>query len=195
MAKSNNQKGKILYLEKILLETGEDRMISMQEILTELMEYGINAERKSIYDDLEVLRLFGMDVRFQRGRQGGYYLAGQSAPHKEKTETTPENLEISPQKTEKIAAFAVSEKNDGKPLKLLCDNARREDVQEYFGDFAQYKDKGDGYFSVTVQIAESPEFYGWLTAMGRDVRICKPKKAAQAYREYLKGLAKEYKGI
>ena len=52
MAKSNNQKGKILYLEKILLETGEDRLISMQEILTELMEYGINAERKSIYDDV-----------------------------------------------------------------------------------------------------------------------------------------------
>ena len=66
MAKSNNQKGKILYLEKSLLETGEDRLISMQEILTELMEYGINAERKSIYDDLEVLRSFGMDVRFQR---------------------------------------------------------------------------------------------------------------------------------
>ncbi len=43
MAKSNNQKGKILYLEKILLETGEDRLISMQEILTEVMEYGINA--------------------------------------------------------------------------------------------------------------------------------------------------------
>ena len=195
MAKSNNQKGKILYLEKILLETGENRMISMQEILTELMEYGINAERKSIYDDLEVLRSFGMDVRFRRGRQGGYYLAGQNVPQKEKTETAPENLEISPQKPEKIAASAVSEKKGGKPLKLLCDNARREDVQEYFGDFAQYKDKGDGYFSVTVQIAESPEFYGWMTAMGRDVRICKPKKSAQAYREYLKGLVKEYKGI
>ena len=82
-----------MYLEKILLETGEDRLISMQEILTELMEYGINAERKSIYDDLEVLRSFGMDVRFQRGRQGGYYLAGQKAPQKEKLETTPENPE------------------------------------------------------------------------------------------------------
>lgn len=195
MAKSNNQKGKILYLEKILLETGENRMISMQEILTELMEYGINAERKSIYDDLEVLRSFGMDVRFRRGRQGGYYLAGQNAPQKEKTETNPENLEISPQNPEKIMASAASEKKGGKPLKLLCDNARREDVREYFGEFVQYKDKGDGYFSVTVQVTESPEFYGWLTAMGRDVRICKPKKAAQAYREYLKGLAKEYKGI
>ena len=191
-----------MYLEKILLETGEDRLISMQEILTELMEYGINAERKSIYDDMEVLRSFGMDVRFQRGRQGGYYLAVQKAPQKEKLETTPENPEnppekpeIGPQKPKQITVDAVSGKKDGKSMKLLCNCARREEVQEYFGDLAQYKDKGEGYFSVTVQIAESPGFYGWLTAMGRDVRICKPRKAAQAYREYLKGLVKEYKGI
>lgn len=62
MAKSVNQKGKILYLEKILLATDEKHTCSMQDILSQLMECGIKAERKSIYDDMEVLRGFGMDT-------------------------------------------------------------------------------------------------------------------------------------
>ena len=60
MAKSNNQKAKILYLEKMLRETGEHRVISMQKILENLEKQGIRAERKSIYDDVEVLRSFGI---------------------------------------------------------------------------------------------------------------------------------------
>ena len=52
MAKSNNQKAKILYLEKMLRETGEHHAISMQTILANLMEHGIRAERKSFYDDV-----------------------------------------------------------------------------------------------------------------------------------------------
>ena len=36
-------------------------------------------------------------------------------------------------------------------------------------------------------------FYGWLTGMGKDVILMKPKKSVQAYRDYLKGILKEYK--
>ena len=49
MAKSMNQKGKILYLEKILRETGENRTCTMQDILGRLMEYGIHARREKVY--------------------------------------------------------------------------------------------------------------------------------------------------
>ena len=76
MAKSNNQKGKILYVERLMQETGENHVATMQDILAYLQEKGIRAERKSIYDDMEVLRSLGMDIRFRRGRPGGYYLAG-----------------------------------------------------------------------------------------------------------------------
>lgn len=63
MAKGNNQKLKIIYLMKILLErTDETHSITMPEILSALEEYGIHAERKSIYNDIENLRLFGMDI-------------------------------------------------------------------------------------------------------------------------------------
>ena len=86
MAKSNNQKAKILYLEKMLRETGEHRVISMQKILENLEKQGIRAERKSIYDDVEVLRSFGMDIRYTRERPGGYYLAGESAGEEQPSE-------------------------------------------------------------------------------------------------------------
>ena len=76
MAKSRNQKGKILVIEHLLQGTGESRIVTMQEILDKLLEYGITAERKSIYDDIEALREFGLDVQYKRGRPGGYYLDG-----------------------------------------------------------------------------------------------------------------------
>ena len=76
MAKSRNQKGKILVIEHLLQGTGESRIVTMQEILDKLLEYGITAERKSIYDDIEALQEFGLDVQYKRGRPGGYYLAG-----------------------------------------------------------------------------------------------------------------------
>ena len=48
MAKSCNQKGKILYLQKMLSETTSQKPVTMQEILAKLEEQGIRAERKSI---------------------------------------------------------------------------------------------------------------------------------------------------
>ena len=82
-----------------------------------------------------------------------------------------------------------------KPMKLLCRETREKEVQEYFGTHGNYKTKEAGYISVTVPQISGPQFFGWLTAMGRDVTIVKPKKTAAAYRDYLKLLAKEYKGI
>ena len=50
MAKSCNQKLKILYLLELLRERSQDeQMVSMQEIIDFLEEKGIQAERKSIY--------------------------------------------------------------------------------------------------------------------------------------------------
>ena len=48
---------------------------------------------------------------------------------------------------------------------------------------------------MTVPRIQGPEFFGWLTVMGKDVRIVKPRKTAAAYRDYLKILAREYKGV
>lgn len=63
MAKSPNQKLKLLYLMKILLEqTDENHRITMTEIIENLASYNISAERKSLYNDIESLRLYGLDI-------------------------------------------------------------------------------------------------------------------------------------
>ena len=79
MAKVFNQKIKILYLMQMMWsETDEEHVLNMQEILTKLEEKGIRAERKSIYDDFEVLRQFGLDIRFRKSQPSGYYLGARS---------------------------------------------------------------------------------------------------------------------
>ncbi len=55
--------------------TDEDHPISMREILSALETYGVSAERKSIYSDIEALRVFGMDIiKVQTNRNSYYYL-------------------------------------------------------------------------------------------------------------------------
>lgn len=68
MANTGKAKLKILYLLKILQEeTDAEHGLSMAQIIERLSEYGIGAERKSIYDDIKVLREFDVDVRtYQR---------------------------------------------------------------------------------------------------------------------------------
>jgi predicted DNA-binding transcriptional regulator YafY len=73
MPRVANQKEKLLVLLSVLQEkTDEDHPLSVPQLLAELQERGILAERKSIYDDLETLRRQGYDVVLRRGK--GYYL-------------------------------------------------------------------------------------------------------------------------
>lgn len=77
MAKSSNQKLKLVYLMKILLEkTDETHSITMSEIIDALRAYGIGAERKSLYDDLETLRVYGMDIIGTQEDRKYYYHVG-----------------------------------------------------------------------------------------------------------------------
>lgn len=55
-------------------KSDENHLISTAQIIEELGRNGISAERKSIYDDIESLRYFGLDIIQIKGRQGGYYL-------------------------------------------------------------------------------------------------------------------------
>lgn len=76
MARSANSKLKLLYLQKIFLErTDEEHGMTMPEIVKALEEYGISAERKSVYGDIQALQDFGMDIiGEQKGRVYSYYV-------------------------------------------------------------------------------------------------------------------------
>ena len=77
MAKSANQKLKLMYLMEILKErTDEKHYLSMSEIIEALAAYGVSAERKSIYDDFETLRIYGFNVEGEKinGKYGYQHL-------------------------------------------------------------------------------------------------------------------------
>lgn len=77
MSRGSNQKLKLIYLIKILTElTDEEHSITMPEILTELERYGVRAERKSIYDDMESIRELGIDVIGEQRGKNYYYHVG-----------------------------------------------------------------------------------------------------------------------
>lgn len=77
MPKSYNQKLKLLYVMKMLLDkTDDNHPITMDALIKQLSSQGISAERKSVYDDIEALRLYGLDICLSRGK--GYYIANRT---------------------------------------------------------------------------------------------------------------------
>ncbi len=77
MSKSTNQKTKLLHLCRILLlRTDEEHPLTVPQLIEELARQDIKAERKSIYDDLEALRLFGLDIQSRKGKTPGWFVGG-----------------------------------------------------------------------------------------------------------------------
>lgn len=76
MAKTQGQKLKLLQLMRIFMEqTDEEHGLTLLELMDRLKERGITAERKSLYDDIEALREYGLDIIKTGGPGTVYYLA------------------------------------------------------------------------------------------------------------------------
>ena len=78
MAKSENQKQKLVRILEIMFErTGDEVGITINELISALAEYGISAERKSIYNDFitleelgfPIIRLFGNPPTYTLGER------------------------------------------------------------------------------------------------------------------------------
>ena len=79
MPKQEGQKSKLLTLLRILEQkTDENHRLNVPQLVQLLEQQSILAERKSIYSDIETLRSLGYDIQLQRGRGGGYWLAGRT---------------------------------------------------------------------------------------------------------------------
>ena len=73
----NKQKLKLLYLIKIFTEDTDDQhALTLPQIAEKLDAYGISAERKTLYQDFELLRDFGFDIIGQQARRTFYYHMG-----------------------------------------------------------------------------------------------------------------------
>ena len=76
MAKSVTNKLRTLYIMDALLEkSDEENRLSVRQMLEMLERNGINAERKALYDDIETLKTWGMDIIYTKEKPAGYYLA------------------------------------------------------------------------------------------------------------------------
>lgn len=76
MPKSANQKLKMFYTLKMLWEeTDEEHTLTVNQIINRLAQIGIQAERKSVYDDMETMQEFGYDIICLRRRSNEYFLA------------------------------------------------------------------------------------------------------------------------
>ena len=76
MPKNENQKLKLFRILEILLKESDDEHgVSMSQLISRLEEYGISAERKSIYDDFRVLEEIGFPVLRLQTRPPEYTLA------------------------------------------------------------------------------------------------------------------------
>ena len=75
--KGDNQKQKMLYLVKIFSEETDDRhFLTMPEIIQKLADYGVNADRKTLYQDIDELRKFGFDILTVKEKRSYYYYLG-----------------------------------------------------------------------------------------------------------------------
>lgn len=76
MPKKSNQKLKLLYIYNLFNEkTDENNTVTVNDIIAYLNTFGISAERKSVYDDIEALKSFGLDIEKRKTKTHDYYLA------------------------------------------------------------------------------------------------------------------------
>lgn len=72
----NNSKLRLLYLYDLFkLHTSEEHPIKMPEIIDYLGDLNIQAERKSIYSDIEALKSWGLDILYSTSSPIGYFLS------------------------------------------------------------------------------------------------------------------------
>ena len=77
MPKGAGQKLKLYYLSQIMLKkTDDEHALTMPEIIEKLSEYGISADRKSIYDDFAALKEIGLDIIMEQEGRNYYYHVG-----------------------------------------------------------------------------------------------------------------------
>lgn len=95
-----------------------------------------------------------------------------------------------------IAAF--SKKTFGmfageeRTVKLLFDQSMTGVVVDRFGKEVAMRKVDEEHVLVRVEVAVSPQFFGWLAGLGRRIQIESPEEVRQEYAAYIRGIAELY---
>ncbi len=73
-------------------------------------------------------------------------------------------------------------------VRLLCRNHLAGVMIDRFGSDVWMVPQENGFFSATVTVTVSPQFFGWVTAFGKDMMITGPDDVVREYREHLEGI-------
>jgi len=77
-------------------------------------------------------------------------------------------------------------------VRLRCRNGMAGVVIDRFGTDIWMHPEDEGYFAAEVTVTVSPQFYGWLTAVGEGIEIVAPEGTRRGYREYLRNVLSKY---
>ena len=287
MVKSYSQKLRVLYVMQVLLRySDEEHPISQAEISERLNAYGIQADRKSIYDDIKVLNEFGLEIvkirkleelasvheaktlqrqvfvgnRIKTMNESIYYynvdkihqaISQNRLIRFHYYEWTPQKemhlrrngkaYEISPWgltwddenyymvgydgEAEMIKHFRVDKMLDieitdqprsGKErfekfdlanyakkvfgmfsgeertVKMLCENNLAGAMIDRFGRDVMMHPVDEEHFSVSAAVNVSPQFFGWLVALGKGVVIESPEDVREEFGGWMRAVMREY---
>ncbi len=79
-------------------------------------------------------------------------------------------------------------------VSLYCANHLAGVIIDRFGTNVMMIPKGPDHFQVHVDVTVSPQFFGWVTGIGKDLQITGPDHVAEAYKTYMEDILSLYKG-
>lgn len=75
---------------------------------------------------------------------------------------------------------------------LICHNNLAGVMIDRFGKDIMLIPEGEEHFRMNVLISVSPQFFGWVTGLGRKVCIDGPRSVREEYQEYLESILEKY---
>ena len=204
MSEVNKQRLKLLYLMKIFSEdTDDEHMLTLPQIIGKLKAYGVDVERKTLYQDFVLLRDFGFDIVRVKTQRNHYYHIG--------------NREFEQPELKMMQISVVDKKREGKEQFKAFDMPRYtkslfgmyggEEVRvtleaenqmvgiliDCFGKDIPIKPVDENHFRTIVNVAVSGRFLGWIMALDEGVRIVGPAKVLECMKQKIGLLNKVYK--
>ena len=79
-----------------------------------------------------------------------------------------------------------------KTIRLCCENSMAGVIVDTFGTEVAIRPDGEDYFIARMDVAVSPQFFGWLAGLGSRVQIISPDDVKMEYVDYIKHILGAY---
>lgn len=84
-------------------------------------------------------------------------------------------------------------KGEEREVLLRCNNRFSHVIVDRFGESVHMAPQDEDHFTASVQVAVSPQFYGWLFGLGGGVTVLAPLEVADGMRRQLERVLQNYK--